>query len=435
MRKVIVSSFLIVSIFLSTLLLIFGAVPYVKATPTSTNVVDWWPMWRHDARRSGYSTSTAPNTNHTRWTYSARGWADPIAADGMVFIAFNADNATLALNVATGQLIWRSPTPSAYVGGVAVAYDTVFVQCDAILYALDEYTGAQKWNSTDSHTGCPAVADGMVFINGPQKRICCFNATTGALKWSRPFGYTLYGQPAVADGMVFIDTWSEGKVYALEKFTGAIIWSSISLTPYLEAAPVVVNGKVYMGGGNGVIYVLDEYTGTLVKTYGPVGGYLNQGPVLAYGKLFVGTDDSDRRIYAIDEASGAVVWSYYIGPPGSWGALHEPKVADHKVFVTDMVGTGTLSKVYALNADTGQLIWTFTGAASATGVAIANGMVFVSVGNITYAFGPPPVGGIWVPVDKFGLLAPYIGLTSTIILLTVATVVYIKRVKRRKEKQ
>jgi hypothetical protein len=46
----------------------------------------------------------------------------------------------------------------------------------------------------------------------------------------------------------------------------------------------------------------------------------------------------------------------------------------------------------------------------------------------------PPVGGIWVPVDKFGLLSPYIGLASTLIVATVATAIYVKRVKRREEK-
>jgi len=48
---------------------------------------------------------------------------------------------------------------------------------------------------------------------------------------------------------------------------------------------------------------------------------------------------------------------------------------------------------------------------------------------------PPGVGGIIVPFDKFALLAPYIGLTSTIIVATAATAIYIKRVKHRKEKQ
>jgi uncharacterized protein YqgV (UPF0045/DUF77 family) len=45
------------------------------------------------------------------------------------------------------------------------------------------------------------------------------------------------------------------------------------------------------------------------------------------------------------------------------------------------------------------------------------------------------VGGILIPIDKFGLLAPYIGLASTILVATVATAVCSKRVKRRKEKQ
>jgi len=46
-----------------------------------------------------------------------------------------------------------------------------------------------------------------------------------------------------------------------------------------------------------------------------------------------------------------------------------------------------------------------------------------------------PVGGVAVSVDKFGLLAPYLGLASTIIVATVVAAIYVKRVKRRKEKQ
>jgi len=47
----------------------------------------------------------------------------------------------------------------------------------------------------------------------------------------------------------------------------------------------------------------------------------------------------------------------------------------------------------------------------------------------------PGVGGINIPVDRVGLLAPYIGLASTTIIAAVATAVYVKRVKHRKEKQ
>jgi hypothetical protein len=42
------------------------------------------------------------------------------------------------------------------------------------------------------------------------------------------------------------------------------------------------------------------------------------------------------------------------------------------------------------------------------------------------------VGGIVIPLDKFGMLAPYIGLASTIAVATAAATIY---VKRRKKKQ
>jgi len=45
-----------------------------------------------------------------------------------------------------------------------------------------------------------------------------------------------------------------------------------------------------------------------------------------------------------------------------------------------------------------------------------------------------PVGGIWIPVDKLSLLAPHICLVSTIVFATLATVIYFRRVKRRREK-
>ena len=45
---------------------------------------------------------------------------------------------------------------------------------------------------------------------------------------------------------------------------------------------------------------------------------------------------------------------------------------------------------------------------------------------------PFAVGGIVVPLDKLGLLAPYIGLVSIVAIASVASVIY---VKRRKKKQ
>lgn len=45
------------------------------------------------------------------------------------------------------------------------------------------------------------------------------------------------------------------------------------------------------------------------------------------------------------------------------------------------------------------------------------------------------VGGSVIPIDKLGLLAPYIGLASLTIIATVVTIFCIKRIKHKKQKQ
>jgi len=45
---------------------------------------------------------------------------------------------------------------------------------------------------------------------------------------------------------------------------------------------------------------------------------------------------------------------------------------------------------------------------------------------IEYTLPSQAVGGFWIPVDKFSLLAPYIALVATIILAVSISVAYIK---------
>lgn len=55
--------------------------------------------------------------------------------------------------------------------------------------------------------------------------------------------------------------------------------------------------------------------------------------------------------------------------------------------------------------------------------------------TVTVVDTPPPVGGISIPVDKPGLLAPYIDVASTIAAATVVTAIYVKCIRRRKKRR
>jgi hypothetical protein len=64
--------------------------------------------------------------------------------------------------------------------------------------------------------------------------------------------------------------------------------------------------------------------------------------------------------------------------------------------------------------------------------------IFGGLENAIVVLPPSAVGGYTVPIDRLSyeddFLTPYIGLASTLVVATVATAIYAKHVKRRKEK-
>ena len=106
--------------------------------PTSTSAVDWWPMFHHDLAHAGYSTSPAPNTNQTLWTYPVGNWVrpSPVVANGIVYVGSYDDN-VYALNAATGVLIWKYQTGGWVSSSPAVANGVVYVgSWDGKVYAF-----------------------------------------------------------------------------------------------------------------------------------------------------------------------------------------------------------------------------------------------------------------------------------------------------------
>ena len=115
----------------------------------------------------------------------------------------------------------------------------------------------------------------------------------------------------------------------------------------LFSSPAVVDGKVYLTTGDRRVVALDEATGDLIwerKTTGPV----NSSPAVAGGILYYGLRDGN--FFAVDSYSGEELWKYktdnYI--------FSSPAV--HKGVV--YIGSGD-SLLYAFDAQTGDLRWTY----------------------------------------------------------------------------
>jgi outer membrane protein assembly factor BamB len=334
-----------------------------NSTSQSITVLEAWPMFRHDPKHWGNSTSLAPVTNKVLW------------------------NQTIGPDVSGDPLMYPSP---AVVNGVVYIGSTN--DTEGRVYALNATDdGAVIWNYTlGGHIhSSPAVADGMVFIGSDDLNVYALNATNGNLVWK----YTATGQvissPVVAYNKVFISS-RAGWLYALPETDpngNGIIDPNEVKWKYrhpeggeVESSPAVADGMVFFGSLDDKIYaLLDDPNGNgvidsnEVKWINQTGGRVYSSPTVAYEKVFVGSDDG--CVYAFDKTNGNIEWKVQIGT----SIKSSPAVADGMVFVGSDDGN-----LYALNATTndpnGEIIWKTPkplGSVRWSSPAVAEGKVFI----------------------------------------------------------
>lgn len=183
-----------------------------------------WPMFGHDAARSGYTPHAIPGQLEALWTHRAAhppapAWPredrmqfdlafHPVVADGKVFYGSSADGTVRALDAATGEERWVFFTGAPVRCAPAVWRDRLIVGSDdGYLYALALEDGKLlgKWR------GGPG--DDLVLGN---ERIVS--------RWP------VRGGPVVVDDVVYFGAgiWqSEGVVLkALDAATGRDLWSN-----------------------------------------------------------------------------------------------------------------------------------------------------------------------------------------------------------------
>jgi outer membrane protein assembly factor BamB len=316
------------------------------------NPDEQWQMFHHDPAHSGYSTSTAPNTNQTLWSYRTGPIlkSSPAVADDILYI---------------GAFLLSSSIPPV----------------NSKVYAINASSGVPIWSYTTGGSiySSPAVADGRVFIGSCDPgEFYALNATTGALIWSYQAGYSVFSDPVVAGGKVYVG--SDNELYAFNVITGTKTWSyDFGMGGAVESSPAVASGIVYVGSDNHNVYALNATNGAYIWNYTTDTGFpVSSSPAVASGMVYVGDDES--KVYALNATTGALVWSYKTGwsgpvihPPFDWPVWSSPAVYDDKVFAGSQD-----HNVYALNASTGALVWNYTtGRAVASSPAVADGKVFV----------------------------------------------------------
>ena len=166
------------------------------------------------------------------------------------------------------------------------------------------------------------------------------NAASLTTLWTFDTGSVIAASATVVDGTVYIGSW-DGYEYALDAATGALKWKTylgITIVPNcapsragVTSAAAVQGGVVYVGGGDAYWYALDAASGAVLwKVFtgdnSQTGGHYNwSSPLLANGYAYIGiASEGDcplvqGQLLQVDLATHAVVHTFNAVPDGQIG--------------------------------------------------------------------------------------------------------------------
>jgi len=272
---------------------------------------------------------------------------------------------------------WAFPTGGRIVSS-AVWHDgaVLFGSDDGNVYAVDAASGRQRWMA---HTGgpvasTPAVSEGRVFAVSYDGRLYAFDARSGEVLWkfategerrfeakglhglqprsqTYPDLYDVYlSSPLVVDGRVVFGS-GDGHVYAVDAASGTLAWK-FATGDVVHASPAYDQGLVVVGSWDGRLYALDAATGAqrwafqagLDPLIHNQQGFQSSAAI-ADGTVFVGCRDG--HLYAVDLRTGAPKWN--VDTEGSW-VNASPAVAQGRVWFA----TSDTAQYRVVDAATGQ---------------------------------------------------------------------------------
>jgi outer membrane protein assembly factor BamB len=232
--------------------------------------------------------------------------AAPTVADGrMVFVSVA--NQVHCLSTADGSEVWTSSgvgesasvitsTSAAIAGDIVVVPHT---SGDVTAFRLSD--GAPLWTDTlasmdptsslanlNDIAARPVIDGEQVFAISHSGSFVAFDAKNGARQWQRELSGTQ--TPWVSGEYLFVIT-DRNKVAAISRKTGGVRWIK-DLPPGVWSGPVMGGGKLIATSSEGALVMLSAQTGETLTTMA-LKAKIYVAPIIASGSIYLLADDGD----------------------------------------------------------------------------------------------------------------------------------------------
>jgi len=230
----------------------------------------------------------------------------PAVGQGVVIIR-SVDNQIVAIDVKSGVRRWvvRRSVPSLTLhntSGILIAGSTAYIGLPGgRLLALALSNGAPRWEATVGEprgateleriadvSGTPVLIGREVCAVSYQGRIACFDATNGAVQWSKDLSSAV---GLAADERFIFAADERGNVNAFARDTGTSVWRNTQLANRRLSTPVSFGRTVVVGDGEGYIHFLSREDGAFVARVETDGSAILAAPIIVGDNVILQTKD------------------------------------------------------------------------------------------------------------------------------------------------
>jgi len=260
----------------------------------------------------------------------------PIPTDG---------KALLALDMATGEDIWRYTTIGHSLSAAALADGVAyFASSDGVLHAVDAASGQARWQVRHGNWGpeAPAADAGLVYAGGRGDALVAYAIGDGAERW-RVSAAAWFASPlCLAGGQLYTLNW-DGFLYAIEARTGRLGWKlkgergqGFTSPPAANSRRLYVGSRVYrerdgeQSGAYALLAMRKEDGAEVWRFLTPK--HIFAAPTVAGDTVLFGADDG--FFYALDADTGVERWKIEL----NGRLVTQPQIAGDAVYIGERHG-------------------------------------------------------------------------------------------------
>ncbi|MEW5759488.1 MAG: PQQ-binding-like beta-propeller repeat protein, partial [Candidatus Thermoplasmatota archaeon] len=208
-------------------------------------------------------------------------YSSPAVYNSTVYIGSN-DKKLYAFDFENGKKKWEFETYGSIWSSPAIYNDTVyFGSWDNNFYALNSSSGALKWKFTakDWVWSSAAISNDTVYFGSWDNNFYSLNASTGKLRWKFTANDKIDSSPSIACDLVYFGSW-DNNIYALNLSNGNVTWK-YSIGGDVRSTIVIAKGLIFLSSSDindKKVYAFGDAPDLNIKeiTYKPTAPYVGQ---------------------------------------------------------------------------------------------------------------------------------------------------------------